>query len=73
MRREQIMTGDQPATGRDVGTGRALPFFALVAAGLVHGLLPQGTFGAQDVVIRAVLTGAAAGVTAFLLLVFPRR
>jgi hypothetical protein len=50
------------------------PAFGVFAGGLAYALLPTGVFGANDVALRAALTGAvAATATALILWLTARR
>ena len=44
---------------------RFLPVLGVLAGGFAYAVLPSGAFGAYDVAIRAVITGAVAGATAY--------
>jgi hypothetical protein len=39
---------------------RFLPTVSIFSGGLAHALLPAGAFGAYDVAVRALITGAVA-------------
>ncbi len=45
----------------------------MFAGGFVYSVIPHGVFGADDVAIRAAITGAVAGVTCLLVLPLSKR
>jgi hypothetical protein len=46
---------------------RFLPALGIFAGGLVNSVLPAGTFGAYDRVVRVAIVGLVAGATAMLI------
>jgi len=48
---------------------RFLPALGIFAGGLVHSLLPVGTFGRHDRIVRAAIVGVVSGATALLILI----
>ena len=61
------MTGNEQIPGRGISSRRFLPVLGLLAAGLVHSVLPHGAFGAYDFAARAAVAGTVAGVTTLFL------
>ena len=51
---------------RGTRRGHLVPVLALFTAAVVYSLLPRGAFGTHDVLARAALTGAAAGLALLL-------
>jgi hypothetical protein len=49
------------------------PALGVFSGGLVYAVLPNGAFGTHDVAVRAVITGAVAGVTAVLIFMMTNR
>jgi hypothetical protein len=54
-------------------TRSVLPALGVFGGGFVYALLPTGTFGAHDSAVRAIITAAAAGVTAVLIFMLTNR
>jgi hypothetical protein len=67
------MIRDDETGKRSIQWRRVLPFVGIFAAGLVHTELPRETFGAHDIAVRAVITGATAGVVTAILFLVERR
>jgi hypothetical protein len=67
------MTGNEQTSDRGISSGRFLPVLGLLAAGLVHSVLPHGAFGPYDFAARAAVAGTVAGVTTLLLFALTRR
>lgn len=71
--RELARTRRNPPCHNQVVRSRLLPVLGIFFGGLVYGVMPRGAFGADDVAIRAAVTGAAAGMAGLVFLTLRKR